>query len=181
MYEMKGAWSCQDRRLGPGLGTDLPGSPAVFPASTRRPQNPGSYPRLYPQLVDSRRGGLIRMVFARGSGISHPFTSSPGSRAAQAIRRPGPVDGQSEPPQLLPARPAPVPSRIRGSWRILVSRARSGIPRGNKPENTIAPLCVKTYHGFMTTWQTLKRAGYMHPDSSLDAALFSNRCGVVAV
>jgi len=33
----------------------------------------------------------------------------------------------------------------------------------------------------MTTWQTLKRAGYMHPDSSLDAALFSNRRGVVAV
>jgi hypothetical protein len=33
----------------------------------------------------------------------------------------------------------------------------------------------------MTTWQTLKRAGYMHPDSSLEAALFSNRCGVVAV
>ena len=52
---------------------------------------------------------------------------------------------------------------------------------GNKPENTIAPFCVKTYHGFMTTWQALKRAGYMHPDSSLDAALVSNRCGVVAV
>jgi len=33
----------------------------------------------------------------------------------------------------------------------------------------------------MTTWQALKRAGYMHPDSSLDAALFSNRRGVVAV
>jgi hypothetical protein len=56
-----------------------------------------------------------------------------------------------------------------------------GIPPGNKTENTIAPFCVKTYHGFMTTWQALKRAGYMHPDSSLEAALFSNRCGVVAV
>jgi len=54
-------------------------------------------------------------------------------------------------------------------------------PPGNKPRNTIAPFCVKTYHGFMTTWQALKRAGYMHPDPSLDAALFSNRCGVVAV
>jgi len=54
-------------------------------------------------------------------------------------------------------------------------------PRRNKPENTIAPFYVKTYHGFMTTWQGLKRAGYMHPDSSLDAALFSNRRGVVAV
>lgn len=51
----------------------------------------------------------------------------------------------------------------------------------NKTENTIAPFCVTTYHGFMTTWQTLKRAGYMHPYSSLEAALFSNRCGVVAV
>jgi|SRR6185437_15283746 len=54
-------------------------------------------------------------------------------------------------------------------------------PPRNKPENTIAPFYVKTYHGFMTTWQTLKRAGYMHPGSSLDAALFSNRRGVVAV
>ena len=54
-------------------------------------------------------------------------------------------------------------------------------PPRNKPENTIAPFYVKTYHGFMTTWQALKRAGYMHPDSSLDAALFSNRRGVVAV
>lgn len=56
----------------------------------------------------------------------------------------------------------------------------AGPPR-NKPENTIAPLCMTAYHGFMTTWQTLKRAGYMHPGSSLEAALFSNRCGVVAV
>lgn len=56
-----------------------------------------------------------------------------------------------------------------------------GIRARNKTENTIAPFCVTTYHGFMTTWQTLKRAGYMHPYSSLEAALFSNRCGVVAV
>ena len=40
---------------------------------------------------------------------------------------------------------------------------------------------MTAYHGFMTMWQTLKRAGYMHPDSSLEAALFSNRRGVVAV
>jgi hypothetical protein len=33
----------------------------------------------------------------------------------------------------------------------------------------------------MTTWQTLKRAGYMHPVSSLDAALSGNRRGVVVV
>src|SRR6185437_11416479 len=66
MYEMKGAWSCQDRRLGPGLGTDLPGSPAVFPASTRRPQNPGSYPQLYPQLVDSRPSGLMQWIDPEG-------------------------------------------------------------------------------------------------------------------
>jgi len=66
-------------------------------------------------------------------------------------------------------------------WRILVGRAEAGIPSGNKQENTIAPFRVTAYHGFMTVWQTLKRAGYMHPDSSLDAALFNNRCGVVAV
>jgi hypothetical protein len=54
-------------------------------------------------------------------------------------------------------------------------------PPRNKQENTIAPFCVTTYHGSMTTWQTLKRAGYMYPDSSLEAALFSNRRGVVAV
>jgi hypothetical protein len=92
-----------------------------------------------------------------GTGISQPVVPSPGSRRAQSIRPPGPA-----------ARPT---ARVN----------RHGVPPRNKPENTIAPLSMTAYHGFMTTWQTLKRAGYMHPDSSLEAALFSNRRGVVAV
>src|SRR3954454_11973302 len=52
---------------------------------------------------------------------------------------------------------------------------------GNNRENTIAPFCVTNYHAFMTPWQTLKQAGYMHPISSLDAALSANRRGVVVV
>jgi len=118
-----------------------------------------------------------------------------------AAGRAWPAGYQREPPRFLPARPAPGqtpdlrlgasqvvlrcrldPGRdwqdYRGCWDLQPGQAR---PPGNKPENAIAPFSVKTYYGFMTTWQTLKRAGYMHPDSSLEAALFSNRCGVVAV
>jgi hypothetical protein len=48
----------------------------------------------------------------------------------------------------------------------------------NAPVNTIA-LCGETiYHGYMTTWQAQKRAGYMNPISQLEAALIG---GVVAV
>jgi hypothetical protein len=85
-------------------------------------------------------------------GFIHSLSTVSAARRAEAPGRP-----EREPPPDLP------------------------YPPGNKPENTIAPFQVKTYHGFMTTWQALKRAGYMHPDSSLEAALFSNRRGVVAV
>jgi hypothetical protein len=48
----------------------------------------------------------------------------------------------------------------------------------NASVNTIALSCATTYHGCMTTWQTLKRGGYMNPISQLEAALIG---GVVAV
>ena len=44
-------------------------------------------------------------------------------------------------------------------------------------ENTIALSWTTTYHGYMTTWQLLKRARYLNPVSQLDAALIG---GVVA-
>ena len=48
----------------------------------------------------------------------------------------------------------------------------------NAPVNTIALCGETTYHGYMTTWQAPKRAGYMNPISQLEAALIGE---VVAV
>ncbi len=100
------------------------------------------------------------------SAVATAQSTCPPQEASQPAANGLPAGREREPPRLAPARPAP---------------ARPGPRRGNTQENTIAPFCVKTYHGFMTTWQTPKRAGYIPADSSLDAALFGNRCGVVAV
>ena len=54
----------------------------------------------------------------------------------------------------------------------------------NAPVNTIALSCATTYHGYMTTWQMLKRAGYLNPISQPGAAQKSGAAligGVVAV
>src|SRR5256885_358217 len=86
--------------------------------------------------------------------------------------------GRSYPPprtqvvHIWPGAPAARPHRRAGPGESALR---------NKRRNPIAPFCVTTYHGFMTTWQTLKRAGYMYPSPSLDAALSGNRHGVVVV
>jgi len=68
---------------------------------------------------------------------------------------------------------APPPARAARTARIHIA-----------PVNTIALCCATTYHGYMTTWQMPKRAGYLNPISQPGVALKTGAAligGVVAV
>ena len=83
---------------------------------------------------------------------------------------------------------ASAPTVSREFWRQAGARGvRTGLDDAqfhNASVNTIALSCGTAYHGYMTTGQTPKRAGYMNPISQLGAALKPRAAligGVVAV
>ncbi len=66
-------------------------------------------------------------------------------------------------------------------WRAHRAAAPVRAQVQNALRKTIARCHMTTYHGDMTTWQALKRAGYIYPFSQLKAALAGLEVGVVAV
>jgi hypothetical protein len=115
----------------------------------------------------------------------HPVICPSGTRSTPARSRHAVAGGGHGPGELLPPFEAPWPARrANGDYAPPPAREARTARFHNAPVNTIALSCATTYHGYMTTWQTLKRAGYLNPISQPGAALKPGAAligGVVAV
>jgi len=89
--------------------------------------------------------------------------------------RPPHQPGQFAHAELPASRPG-----LRSGHAVIIAAVTACAPQyfWRAPENTIALSWTTTYHRYMTTWRTPKRAGYLNPISQLEAALIG---GVVAV
>ncbi len=147
------------------LGT-VPHPCGPAPPAGRDQQSAGSgWPALAPASSADDWPSAWAMAIASWSS-RHPVICPSGTRSTPIRSRPA-VAGGGHGSGGANGDYAPPPAREARTARL-----------HNASVNTIALSCATTYHGYMTTWQTLKRAGYMNPISQLEAALIG---GVVAV